>query len=84
MTMSRRRTLLSSLGLALLLALPSMGSAGPGIEVGADAPGFEARDVDGAPVRLEDLRGRVVVLTFRAGAVERVSGKACQSRGPPY
>ena len=66
MTMSRRRTLLSSLGLALLLALPSMGSAGTGIEVGADAPGFEARDVDGAPVRLEDLRGRVVVLNFWA------------------
>lgn len=34
------------------------------VAVGALAPDFEARDQDGRPVRLRDLRGRPVVLYF--------------------
>ena len=65
MTMSRHPVLLKVV-LVLLMALLSVGATGTGVEVGADAPKFESKDVDGAPVRLEDLRGRVVVLNFWA------------------
>ncbi|WP_067180225.1 peroxiredoxin [Microtetraspora niveoalba] len=34
------------------------------VEVGEQAPDFELQDQHGAPVRLSDLRGRVVVLVF--------------------
>ena len=39
-------------------------SAGRSPAVGSPAPRFEARDQNGAPVRLADLRGRPVVLYF--------------------
>ena len=34
------------------------------VSVGQTAPDFEARDQDGEPVRLSDMRGRTVVLYF--------------------
>jgi peroxiredoxin len=34
------------------------------LQIGNPAPGFEARDVHGNPVNLNDLRGKVVVLDF--------------------
>jgi cytochrome c biogenesis protein CcmG, thiol:disulfide interchange protein DsbE len=36
------------------------------VEVGTAAPDFVARDLDGAPVRLADLRGQVVLLNIWA------------------
>lgn len=40
--------------------------AGAGVEVGEPLPDFVLEDLDGDPVRLSDLRGRPVVLTFFA------------------
>ncbi len=57
---------LALLALLALFALPSVGRAGTGVQVGAPAPAFEAKDVDGAPMRLADLKGKVVVLNFWA------------------
>jgi peroxiredoxin len=34
------------------------------LQIGNLAPGFEAKDVDGNPIKLTDLRGKVVVLDF--------------------
>lgn len=39
---------------------------GAAVEVGAPLPDFALDDLDGNPVRLSDLRGRPVVLTFFA------------------
>ena len=48
--------------LAATLALPALASA----QEGRPAPPFTVRDVDGRTVRLQDLRGRPVVLDFWA------------------
>lgn len=38
----------------------------PSLEIGADAPDFEAPDILGHPVKLSDYKGRYVVLDFWA------------------
>lgn len=55
--------LLVALGITLLGRLPA---APPPATVGSVAPSFSLVDLDGAPVRLEDFRGRPVVVNFWA------------------
>jgi cytochrome c biogenesis protein CcmG/thiol:disulfide interchange protein DsbE len=54
--------LLAVLGAVLLTRLPTLTPAAEG----QPAPDFALADLDGNPVRLEDLRGRPVVLNFWA------------------
>ena len=53
--------LLTLLGLSLV----GRGSL-PGAQIGQEAPGFALSDLNGAPVRLSDLRGRPVIVNFWA------------------
>ena len=59
MTLSRRHLVLTAAGLGLA---PGVALAAP--RINAPAPGFTATDSNGAPVRLADLRDRVVVLEW--------------------
>jgi peroxiredoxin len=60
-------------GLLLFLAVGDDDAPGPGA-VGAQAPGFDLRSLDGRnEVRLSELRGRVVVVAF-----ERPNCRACR------
>lgn len=45
----------------------ALGSLAPsGASIGEEAPGFALADLDGNPVRLDDLRGRPVIVNFWA------------------
>ena len=55
-TLGIARALLAAVALAPLSALA--------VEVGDAAPDFTLRDLDGAPVHLADLKGRIVVLEW--------------------
>jgi peroxiredoxin len=48
----------------LLLVLMSAAYAQQNLQVGQAAPDFAAQTLDGQPVNLKDLNGKVVVLTF--------------------
>ena len=45
---------------------PSAGEPPDGLAVGRPAPEIVGEDLDGAPLRLSDFRGQVVVLDFWA------------------
>ncbi len=51
---------------ALFLAASLLGCTGgsSGTKVGELAPDFALKDLDGNPVKLSDLRGKVVILNF--------------------
>ena len=51
---------------ALLVSASLLGCVGgsSGTEVGALAPDFSLKDLDGNPVKLSDFRGKVVLLDF--------------------
>ena len=52
---------------ALIPLLAALGSPGPAMaQTGQPAPPFSVRDLDGRTVRLQDLRGKPVVLDFWA------------------
>lgn len=59
---------LFGLWVAYLLLWPSQGSkaAGTGIAVGAPAPDFELKTMDGKTYRLSELKGRPVMINFWA------------------
>jgi peroxiredoxin len=57
------RTLVTSLLFASALAIPTLARAG-GAEVGAPAPDFTLKDLDGKTVKLSDYRGKIVVLEW--------------------
>lgn len=52
--------------MAALVVLAACRSDAPRAEVGERAPTFSSVDLDGGRVRLEDFRGRVVLLNFWA------------------
>lgn len=56
------------IGLALLgaMLIASRLGAPTGASIGSEAPDFALADLDGAPVRLADLRGRPVIINFWA------------------
>ena len=58
--------------LLVLLAGRLVLGAGPAPLIGSAAPDFALADLDGNPVRLADLRGKVVVLDFWATLVPAV------------
>jgi len=53
-----------SLAAALLLAAVPLAALATSAEVGQPAPDFTLTDLDGRPVRLADLKGRIVVLEW--------------------
>jgi len=53
-----------SLAAALLLAAAPLAAFAAPAEVGQPAPDFTLADLDGKPVRLSDLKGRIVVLEW--------------------
>ena len=58
---------LALLGIVLSGCLQSAPSpTTTGLQIGQQAPDFESEDLDGKPVKLSDLRGKVVVLDFWA------------------
>jgi peroxiredoxin len=58
----RMRSLVTA---AMVLVLtPLAGSAAPAAELGQPAPDFTLPDLDGKPVRLADLKGKIVVLEW--------------------
>ena len=63
--MSIRRLLAGSLVLSLCL-LSGCGDANPGLEVGQKAPEITGTSTDGAPIRLSQFQGKVVLLDFWA------------------
>lgn len=65
MIMSRRILLsAAAIGAAGLLALPQLGNASSGVQVGQPAPSFSAKDTNGKTVSLADLKGKTVVLEW--------------------
>ena len=54
------------MGLSLALLAACSSSDAPRAEVGERAPTFSSVDLDGGRVRLEDFRGRLVLLNFWA------------------
>lgn len=66
--MSRLRQAICGLGVAALLSLP--GIAGAGQKAGQPAAAFALRDLAGGELKLEELRGKVVVLDFFASWCE--------------
>ncbi|MFN3400555.1 MAG: thioredoxin family protein [Ferrovibrio sp.] len=65
MIMSRRILLsAAAIGAAGLLALPQLGNASSGVQVGQPAPAFSAKDTNGKTVSLADLKGKTVVLEW--------------------
>ncbi|HEX8210367.1 MAG TPA: TlpA disulfide reductase family protein [Longimicrobium sp.] len=70
MSESRKQWIVVGAVLALLAALVGVGWANRGsflpLDVGSEAPGFRAADLQGRPVALADLRGQVVLLNIWA------------------
>ncbi len=65
MTLSRRFLLsAAAIGAAGLLALPQIGNANSGAQVGQPAPAFSVKDTNGKTVSLADLKGKTVVLEW--------------------
>lgn len=65
MTLSRRFLLsAAAIGAVGLLAVPQIGSASSGPQVGQPAPAFSAKDTNGKTVSLADLKGKTVVLEW--------------------
>lgn len=58
--------LLPLLLLGLLAAMLATRDASGGARIGSEAPAFALADLDGNPVRLDDLRGRPVLVNFWA------------------
>lgn len=63
--MKRRIAFVSALAISLL-GLRAVEAEGPSL-TGVEAPGFDLPSLDGDPVNLADLRGKLVVLHFGAG-----------------
>ncbi len=53
-----------SIAAALLLAASPLAALAAPAEVGQPAPDFTLNDLDGKPVRLADLKGKIVVLEW--------------------
>jgi thiol-disulfide isomerase/thioredoxin len=70
MSESRKQWIVVGAVVALLAALVGVGWANRGsflpLDVGSEAPAFSARDLQGRPVSLADLRGKVVLLNIWA------------------
>jgi cytochrome c-type biogenesis protein len=66
------------LGVAFLLALSACKNVPPASGAGQSAPSFTAQDLDGKPVALADLRGKVVVLNEWATWCEPCRGEIPQ------
>jgi peroxiredoxin len=64
--MRERRAAARYVALAGLCGLAISCNKDPGPQVGAPAPAFELPDLDGRPVKLAELQGKVVVLNFWA------------------
>lgn len=65
MIMSRRILLsAAAIGTLGLVALPQIGNANSGVQVGQPAPAFSAKDTNGKTVSLADLKGKTVVLEW--------------------
>ncbi|MCC6659941.1 MAG: redoxin domain-containing protein [Phycisphaerales bacterium] len=74
--MMNRRNVFGALALALAMSMPAMAQMGAEqpakpretqaakAKVGEAAPAFEAKDLDGKPVKLSDFKGKVVVLEW--------------------